>query len=742
MPASMSPRRRLAVLLVPVAAAAGLVAGASPASAAPTQQWSVDLPSAVRESSPLVVDLDGGSPDVVFGAHDGKVYALHGDNGSPVGGWPRQTSHAVNSSPAAADTDRDGRPEIFVGSGVGSHGQCSGGALYSFDHDGNQRFRHQGADQDCGSQAVHSTPAVGDVNRDDTADVTAGTLGLTMPSLSHSGAMNPGWPYYTDDTVFSSPALADVNGDGQTDVVVGGDSSPGAPIDHRGGLVRAIGGGGNTLWEFRVNEMVRSSPSIGDIDGDGQVEIVFGTGDYWVRQPGGATDATRIFALNRDGSLKWVRDTGGYTMASPALADFDGDGVLDVGIGTFEGPNPGRVFALRGTNGSDLAGFPRASGGGVVLGSIVTADLNGDGAQDMIVPTGGGLFAYNGRNGATLWGVAQGTTAFQNSPTVTDVDGDGLLDIIAVGTRPSGAGVAYRWEVPGGDNARFGASGWHTFRRDERRTGSWTNPPLTQAGVNLCAAAGPGGYWLVARDGGVFAFCEARFFGSTGAIRLNQPIVGMAGTPSGNGYWLVASDGGIFAFGDAVFRGSTGAIRLAQPIVGMARTPSGQGYWLVAADGGVFAFGDAGFKGSTGAIRLAQPIVAMAATPSGQGYWLVAADGGIFAFGDAVFRGSTGAIRLAQPIRSMAATPSGQGYWLVASDGGIFAFGDAVFRGSTGAIRLNQPVVGLSRTLSGSGYWLVATDGGIFSFAAPFFGSTGAIRLNQPIVNMAVPRGA
>jgi hypothetical protein len=46
----------------------------------------------------------------------------------------------------------------------------------------------------------------------------------------------------------------------------------------------------------------------------------------------------------------------------------------------------------------------------------------------------------------------------------------------------------------------------------------------------------------------------------------------MAATPTGAGYWLVASDGGIFAFGDATFYGSTGAIRLNQPIVGMSNS--------------------------------------------------------------------------------------------------------------------------------------------------------------------------
>ncbi len=78
------------------------------------------------------------------------------------------------------------------------------------------------------------------------------------------------------------------------------------------------------------------------------------------------------------------------------------------------------------------------------------------------------------------------------------------------------------------------------------------------------------GYDLVASDGGIFSFGAARFYGSTGSITLNQPIVGMAATPTGGGYWLVASDGGIFSFGAARFYGSTGSITLNKPIVGMA----------------------------------------------------------------------------------------------------------------------------------------------------------------------------
>jgi hypothetical protein len=138
--------------------------------------------------------------------------------------------------------------------------------------------------------------------------------------------------------------------------------------------------------------------------------------------------------------------------------------------------------------------------------------------------------------------------------------------------------------------------------------------------------------------------------GSLGGTHLNQPIVGMAAMPGGDGYYLVAADGGVFAFGSAQFYGSTGSIVLNKPIVGMAVTPDGGGYWLVASDGGIFSFGDAQFYGSTGNIRLNKPIVGMASTPDGKGYYLVASDGGVFTEGDAVFDGSAGTSISTNPL--------------------------------------------------------------------------------------------
>ncbi len=246
------------------------------------------------------------------------------------------------------------------------------------------------------------------------------------------------------------------------------------------------------------------------------------------------------------------------------------------------------------------------------------------------------------------------------------------------------------------------------------------------------------GYRMVGSDGGIFDFGDATFWGSTGNITLNKPVVGMASTPSTSGYWLVASDGGIFSYGDARFYGSMGGKPLNKPIVGMASTPKGDGYWEVASDGGIFSFGNAQFYGSTGSMHLNKPIVGMATTPDGKGYWLVASDGGIFSYGDAQFHGSTGGQPLNKPIVGMAAGPGGNGYWLVASDGGIFAYGTAQFYGSAGSLPLNQPVVGMAATPDGGGYWLVASDGGIFTYGdALFYGSTGGIHLNKPIVGMS-----
>jgi hypothetical protein len=187
--------------------------------------------------------------------------------------------------------------------------------------------------------------------------------------------------------------------------------------------------------------------------------------------------------------------------------------------------------------------------------------------------------------------------------------------------------------------------------------------------------------------------------------------VGVARTPTGRGGWVAAADGGVFAFGDARYFGSMGGRHLNRPIVGIAATPTGNGYWLVASDGGIFSFGDAPFYGSTGAIRLNKPILAMAASPTGHGYWFVASDGGVFSFGDTRFLGSTGANPPSAPVTGMAATPNGRGYWLTTRAGRVYAFGDAPYWGGH-RCPVTAPCIGI--VAAPSGYRLVDSRGNIF----------------------------
>jgi hypothetical protein len=247
------------------------------------------------------------------------------------------------------------------------------------------------------------------------------------------------------------------------------------------------------------------------------------------------------------------------------------------------------------------------------------------------------------------------------------------------------------------------------------------------------------GYWLLASDGGVFTFGDAKFYGSTGGLALQAPIIQMIATPSGRGYWLLASDGGVFTFGDAKFFGSTGGLRLRAPVVQMIATTTGRGYWLRASDGGIFTFGDAKFYGSTGGLALSAPIIDMIPSPTGKGYWLLAANGSVFGFGAARYHGAAATAALTSRIVQLVPTPSGNGYWLVAADGSVFAFGNAGYYGSMIGKHVNADIVQMIATPTGNGYWLLGRDGGIFTFGdAEFHGSTGGLPLKQPITRMII----
>ena len=255
------------------------------------------------------------------------------------------------------------------------------------------------------------------------------------------------------------------------------------------------------------------------------------------------------------------------------------------------------------------------------------------------------------------------------------------------------------------------------------------------------------GYWLVGSDGGIFTFGSAQFYGSTGSLHLQRPVVGITPTADRGGYWLVASDGGIFAFGNAGFHGSipgTGLNpagsglphSLDAPIVGMVPSTDGGGYFMVASDGGVFAFGDAKFEGSCPGIGgCSGAAVAVVPDASGNGYWVMTSSGSVYTFGDAANYGQPGPQSSA--ITSAVATPNGGGYWILDSAGQVFPFGDAAGMGSLapGSAGGFDPASAVFATSDGEGYWVVTALGKVANFGdAPDDGDMSGTHLNGPII--------
>ncbi len=262
---------------------------------------------------------------------------------------------------------------------------------------------------------------------------------------------------------------------------------------------------------------------------------------------------------------------------------------------------------------------------------------------------------------------------------------------------PSPAPQHGYWLV-GGDGGifTFGSARFH---------GSTGSIRLSRPVVGITPTRDDGGYWLVASDGGIFAFGDAGFYGSIPGLgylpagtpgnvkRLNAPVVGMVPSADGGGYFMVASDGGVFAFGDARFEGSCPAIGgCSGAAVAVMPDATGDGYWLVTATGHVYTFGDAAAYGSPGDQGT---VTSAVRTADGRGYWILFSNGRVVPFGDAAGYGSLpgGAAGGFNPATSIFSTSDGDGYWVATANGAVYPFGDAPDDGSMAGTRLNAPVI-------------------------------------------------
>jgi hypothetical protein len=238
--------------------------------------------------------------------------------------------------------------------------------------------------------------------------------------------------------------------------------------------------------------------------------------------------------------------------------------------------------------------------------------------------------------------------------------------------------------------------------------GSMGGTPLQRPVVGIVPTADRGGYWLDASDGGVFSFGDTAFYGSIPGLglhpagsglpnSLNAPIVGMVPSADDRGYFMVASDGGVFAFGDATFAGSCPGIGgCSGAAVAVVPDHSGQGYWLITSTGNVYTFGDAPFLGAPG--QQAAPITSAVATPTGNGYLILDGLGQVFSYGDAPALGNapSGSLGTLDPATAIFVTSTGHGYWVADALGQVFAFGDAPNDGDMSGTHLNGAIIAAS----------------------------------------------
>ena len=436
-------------------------------------------------------------------------------------GWPRNLGLITDAGPALAITDHltvadingDGAQDIVVG---------YGSEVRIFDHSGNMLPGWpRTVDPEHQNDVTQVSPAVGDLDGDGIPEIVAATGRAPKVFIWHAdGTLLPGWPRNIGG-MFDAVAIDDINGDHVNEVIAtdwfgrvkafdkSGQFLPGWPKDvapgailspacigdldgdgqkeivvqdtfHGDLYVLSSGGAIKPGWPKHVSASLRFIyPALGDLDGDGKREIVVPTPDG------------KVYAFNSDGSSVpgWPQTTNLTDVHSPAIGDLDGDGKPEVvvaaqGNGCFG--CSAFLHAWRG-NGTALPNWPveindtRFSS---TVGAPALADIDGDGKADVIVGgNGGGFFdplrgpsaltAYKS-DGLKVTGYPKPTINFgaapMNTVAVADIDGDGLLEMAWI----DGNANLYVWDVPSLVSA---PQPWPMFHHDARHTG--LNPGLT-----------------------------------------------------------------------------------------------------------------------------------------------------------------------------------------------------------------------------------------------------------------------
>ena len=250
------------------------------------------------------------------------------------------------------------------------------------------------------------------------------TATTTPHPTAMPAAVTVKWTYTAPDAIFyldswgDGLATGDLNDDGVPDVVFG----------TAGGYVIAVDGeDGQELWSYRITTQtgVPVNADVVDVDGDGVLDVV-GTGKGDSASQGKAI----ICALDKNGARKW-QALGDYNEAVDlAYGDIDGDGDTDVvaSVGAYPWGG-GQVILLDGATGDRV--WPQSLGSGHAQG-IDARDVDGDGDMDVAVENyDNKVFLLDGTTGGILW--SRSKSWYGRDVIIEDVDDDGTFEIVSGG---------------------------------------------------------------------------------------------------------------------------------------------------------------------------------------------------------------------------------------------------------------------------------------------------------------------
>jgi outer membrane protein assembly factor BamB len=322
--------------------------------------WSYDT-GGCNDASPVIadVDLDGHLEVVIPASSPSKVYCFNGMNGTVE--WSRSTgaSNCIDSPPAVADVDNDEKPEVLLGTFYGNVFCLNG-------EDGSIRWQ-----KNLGSTSyIQSDPAVLDVNDDGQLDVVVAQFAGDCRVYTLWGN-NGSTLWYSDlpsDYMYHGCSFADLDEDGKPELIIGSYDSHVYVFNAEDGSL---------AWQYVAPYYIGAPTSIGDLNNDGHLEVVF-------------VSYNILGVLSWTGSLLWSVSTGGNMFRGAALSDIDGEGTLDVVFGSEDGI----LRALKGSNGEVLWTCDLEAHYGMVFEidhAPVIADLNNDGRLDVFVIGGYGI---------------------------------------------------------------------------------------------------------------------------------------------------------------------------------------------------------------------------------------------------------------------------------------------------------------------------------------------------------------